>query len=32
MRQNPHQPLRAFAIDLQFDGRFPAAETRELDV
>jgi hypothetical protein len=30
--QNPHQPLRAFAVDLQFDGHFPAAEKRELHV
>ena len=30
--QNPHQPLRTFAIDLQFDGHFPTAEKRELHV
>ena len=30
--QNPHQPLGAFAIDVQFDGHFPAAEERELHV
>ena len=30
--QNAHQPLRAFAIDLQFDGHFSAAEKRELHV
>jgi hypothetical protein len=26
------RPLRAFAIDLQFDSHFPAAEKRELHV